>query len=67
MNIDHFRYVVLIIWTIDMHGENDEDEDGNRDNLLEGSWNSLLPATQRLDKVEATPMTIAMGNGNGNI
>ena len=52
------------MWTIDMNGEKDgdEDEDGNRDNLLEGSWNSLLPATQRLDKVEqkATQMTMAM-------
>ena len=52
------------MWTIDMNGEKDgdEDEDGNRDNLLEGSWNSLLPATQRLDKVEqkATQMAMAM-------
>ena len=53
-----------------MHGEkeNDGDEDeGNRDNLLEGSWNSLLPATQRLDKVEqkATQMAMAMVMGNG--
>ena len=67
-----------------MHGEkeNDGDEDeGNRDNLLEGSWNSLLPATQRLDKVEqkatqmAMTMTMAMamatfdddGNSRGNM
>ena len=58
-----------MMWTIDMHGEKDgdEDEDGNRDNLLEGSWNSLLPATQMLDKVEqkATQMAMAMVMGNG--
>ena len=66
-----FEVVVVIMWTIDMHGEKDGDEDGNRDNLLEGSWNSLLPVTQRLDKVEqkatqmAITMTIIMDNGNG--